>query len=136
LAHLHTVASRQHNNQHRLQLAVFVSTSAPDRTMQTRLDLLTRALPQFGGPDKAGIKLPVIDEEKNSFGETLTRALNEVSDARDRSDDLNARFAAGENVELHEVMSATEEAGIALDMLIELRNKAVEAYRTVINMQS
>jgi flagellar hook-basal body complex protein FliE len=33
-------------------------------------------------------------------------------------------------------MAATEESGLAVDMLIELRNKAVEAYRSVINMQS
>jgi flagellar hook-basal body complex protein FliE len=32
-------------------------------------------------------------------------------------------------------MAATEEAGIALEMLIEVRNKFTEAYRTVINMQ-
>ena len=104
--------------------------------MQTRLDLLTRSLPQFSGQDTGAIKVPVLNDEKNTFGETLTRALNEVSDAREHSGDLTRRFAAGENVELHEVMAASEEAGIALDMLIELRNKAVEAYRAVIAMQS
>ena len=38
--------------------------------------------------------------------------------------------------ELHQVMAAGEEAGLALDMMIELRNKMVEAYRSVIAMQS
>jgi len=104
--------------------------------MQTRLDLLTRSLPEFTGQDSRAIKLPIIEEGSNSFGETLTRVLNEVSAAREHSSDLTRRFAAGENVELHQVMAATEEAGIALDLLIELRNKAVEAYRTVISMQS
>lgn len=104
--------------------------------MQTRLDLLTRSLPQFNGGDSGAIQVPVVGEGENSFGNTLTRAINEVSDARDKSADLTARFAAGENVELHQVMAATEEAGIALDMLIELRNKVTEAYRTMINMQS
>jgi flagellar hook-basal body complex protein FliE len=33
-------------------------------------------------------------------------------------------------------MAATEEAGIALEMLIEIRNKVTDAYRTLINMQS
>lgn len=104
--------------------------------MQTRLDLLTRSLPDFPGRDNGAIQVPVVGEGENSFGNTLTRALNEVTDARDRSSDLTARFAAGENVELHQVMAATEEAGLALDMLIELRNKVTEAYRTMINMQS
>ena len=104
--------------------------------MQTRLDLLTRSLPELSGRDTGANQVPVIAEGEGSFGNTLTRALNEVSDARDKSSDLTQRFAAGENVELHQVMAASEEAGLALDLLIELRNKAVEAYRSVISMQS
>jgi flagellar hook-basal body complex protein FliE len=46
------------------------------------------------------------------------------------------RFMRGEPVELHQVMAAAEESGIALEMLVELRNKFTEAYRTLVNMQS
>jgi flagellar hook-basal body complex protein FliE len=106
--------------------------------MQTRLDLLTRAMPDFASRDTGAKQLPIINDggETNSFAGTLTRALNEVSDTRDKAADLTQRFANGENVELHQVMAATEESGIALDLIIELRNKAVEAYRSVIAMQS
>ncbi len=103
--------------------------------MQTRLDLITRSLPEFGQDRGLTTKVPVGTGE-NSFGSTLARAINEVSDARDRAGDLTQRFVNGENVELHQVMAASEEAGIALDLLIELRNKVVEAYRSVISMQS
>jgi flagellar hook-basal body complex protein FliE len=41
----------------------------------------------------------------------------------------------GENVELHQVMAATEEASISLDLMVELRNKVTEAYRTLVAMQ-
>ena len=71
-----------------------------------------------------------------TFGDTLTKAINQVSDAQDTSADLAQRFMRGENVELHQVMAAGEEAGIALELLIELRNKFTDAYRTLINMQS
>lgn len=104
--------------------------------MQTRLDLLTRSLPDFQRDSVLSKQVPVLAEGEGSFGDTFTKVLNEVSDARSRSGDLTKRFAAGENVELHEVMAASEEAGIALDMLIELRNKAIEAYRSVMSMQS
>lgn len=93
-----------------------------------------------------GIEVPVLprrpggpgdgEELGPSFKETFTRALNEVSDARDRGAVLARRFAAGEEVELHQVMAASEEAGLALDLAIEMRNKVVEAYRSLINMQS
>lgn len=104
--------------------------------MQSRIDQITRSLPDLIGRDTGAKQVPVIAEGENSFGNTLTRALNEVSDARDRSGDLTQRFAAGENVELHQVMAASEEAGLALDLLIEMRNKVLEAYRSVISMQS
>ena len=106
--------------------------------MQTRLDLLTRALPAFSGGDSGAIQVPLggTGEGDNSFTNTLTRAINEVSDARSTSEDLTTRFANGENVEMHTVMAAMEESGLALDMMVEMRNKLVEAYRSVISMQS
>ncbi len=103
--------------------------------MQTRLDLYTRNL-SLGQDKPLTTAVQVTGESNNSFGDTLTRALNEVSDTRDHAGDLVKRFAAGENVELHQVMAASEEAGVALDLVIELRNKVVEAYRAVISMQS
>ena len=71
-----------------------------------------------------------------SFGDTLKQAIGEVSGAQEVAADQVGAFMRGEQVELHQVMAATEEAGIALEMLIEIRNKVTEAYRTVINMQS
>ncbi len=71
-----------------------------------------------------------------SFGDTLKDALGEVSDVQQNAQDIVAAYLRGDQVELHQVMAATEEAGIALEMLVEVRNKLTEAYRSVINMQS
>ncbi len=90
-------------------------------------------VPVFPGNGKPGAIDP---SEGPTFAETFSRAMNEVSETRDRGADLARRFAAGEPVELHTVMAASEEAGLALDLAIELRNKVVEAYRSLINMQS
>ena len=104
--------------------------------MQTRVDAISRALPDLLASDSGAKQVAVVGEGEGSFGNTLMRAINEVSDTRDASGDLTQRFANGENVELHHVMAAREEAGLALDLLIEVRNKVVEAYRSVISMQS
>jgi flagellar hook-basal body complex protein FliE len=69
------------------------------------------------------------------FASLLGRALGEVSGSQDAAQDLMTRFANGEQVELHDVMAATEEASITLEMLVEVRNKFADAYRTLINMQ-
>lgn len=80
--------------------------------------------------------IPGAAEGGASFGDTLKGALGEISTAQESSRDMIQAFLRGDQVELHEVMAATEEAGIALEMLIEIRNKVTDAYRTLINMQS
>ncbi len=71
-----------------------------------------------------------------SFANALKQAIGDVSELQDRAKDAIGAFVRGDAVELHDVMAAAEEAGIALDFLIELRNKITEAYRAVINMQT
>ena len=69
-----------------------------------------------------------------SFGDTLKQALGEVSQAQDTAQDYVQRFVRGEPVELHQVMAAAEEAQLSLEMLVELRNKLMDAYKTVMNL--
>ena len=49
-----------------------------------------------------------------SFGDTLKQALDQVSSTQDNAQDIIQSFLRGDQVELHQVMAATEEAGIAL----------------------
>ena len=41
----------------------------------------------------------------------------------------------GDPVELHRVVLAGEEAGLAFDLMLNVRNKVVEAYQEVMRMQ-
>jgi flagellar hook-basal body complex protein FliE len=70
-----------------------------------------------------------------SFSDLLKRAINDTSGLQDDAKDLIGAFLRGEPVELHQVMAATEEASISLQLLVEIRNKLTEAYRSVMNMQ-
>ena len=74
-------------------------------------------------------------EGAGSFGETMTGFINQVSDAQDQAGALRDALLRGEHVELHRVTSAAAEARIALDLMVELRNKVLDAYRTLVNMQ-
>jgi flagellar hook-basal body complex protein FliE len=71
-----------------------------------------------------------------SFGDSLKQALGEVSAVEESANQVTDAFLRGEPVEMHQVMAAAEEAGIAIEMLVEVRNKMVDAYRTLISMQS
>ena len=87
------------------------------------------------GKDHLGPHTADCDEGGTSFADTLKNALGEVSGLQNNADDAIGAFLRGESIEIHEVMAAAEEAGIALEMLIEIRNKLTEAYRTVSQMQ-
>jgi flagellar hook-basal body complex protein FliE len=71
-----------------------------------------------------------------SFADSLKQAIGEVSKVTENSRVHLDAFLRGEPVELHQVMAAAEESGIAVEMLVEVRNKFIEAYRTLISMQS
>ncbi|MBI2795780.1 MAG: flagellar hook-basal body complex protein FliE [Gemmatimonadetes bacterium] len=87
------------------------------------------------GGDRGAITVPVMREGEGSFGDALTRALNDVSAQQDKAADTLGAFLRGEPVELHRVMASAEEAQISLQMLIEVRNKFADAYRTLTTMQ-
>ena len=88
-----------------------------------------------GVDDRKSITVPVMREGEGSFGDALGKALNDVSAQQDKAADTLGAFLRGEPVELHRVMAASEEAAISLQMLIEVRNKFADAYRTLTTMQ-
>jgi len=95
-----------------------------------------------GGPRRIGLDIAGENgmstfqqpEGGTSFADTLKKAIGDVSAQQDTAQDYIQRFVRGEPVELHRVMAATEEAEISLEMLVELRNKLMDAYKSVTNM--
>ena len=70
------------------------------------------------------------------FGDLLTRALGGVEQAQKAKDDAIGASLRGEPIELHQVMAAAEEASLSLQLLVEMRNKLTEAYRSLMNTQA
>ena len=73
-------------------------------------------------------------ESQKNFASVLKETLNQVNDAQVKSDDLTAKLANGENVDLHSVMIASQKASITMQATLEVRNKAVEAYQEMMRM--
>jgi flagellar hook-basal body complex protein FliE len=70
----------------------------------------------------------------NQLGETFNKALTALSDKQNSSDALIQKLAAGENVDLHQVMIASEEASISMQVALAMRDKLVQAYQDVMRM--
>lgn len=70
-----------------------------------------------------------------SFNEILKAAVNNVNDVQVQSDIATEKLIKGEKIELHDVMITAQKASISLQLAMEVRNKAVEAYQEMMRMQ-
>ena len=70
------------------------------------------------------------ENSSTSFSTVLSDAINKVN-ANNKIEAL----IKGEDVEMHEVMLAMQESSLSLQALIEVRNKAVEAYQEISKLQ-
>jgi len=70
-----------------------------------------------------------------SFSETLKEELADVNELQITSEKASEALAMGEAESVHEVMIQTEEAKLALELTVQVRNKVVEAYQEIMKMQ-
>jgi flagellar hook-basal body complex protein FliE len=83
----------------------------------------SRAVPQTPMKEGAG-----------DFAQQLNTAIGKVDSAQHQSDDLLAKLASGESVDLHNTMISLQKADISMRTLVAVRDKVVSAYEQILNM--
>lgn len=73
--------------------------------------------------------------EEVSFSKVLSNQLKNLEEIQTNADELTEKMVTGEVQDIHKVMIAGEEAQIALQMAVQIRNKVIEAYQQVSRMQ-
>ena len=76
-----------------------------------------------------------IKDTNASFGETLQKAITDVNTLQSEAGKAVEKMVGGEAVDLHDVMIAVEKARTSFDLLMEIRNKTIDAYREIMRMQ-
>jgi flagellar hook-basal body complex protein FliE len=69
-----------------------------------------------------------------NLGNTFEQALQSLSQSQADSDQLIEQLAAGENVDLHQVVIASEQTDIQFRIALSIRDKLVETYKEVMRM--
>ena len=73
---------------------------------------------------------------KVDFSSVLKASLDGVSHAQEKSESLQKAFVMGaDNVSLSDTMIAMQKAGINFQTTVQVRNKFVQAYNDIMNMQ-
>jgi flagellar hook-basal body complex protein FliE len=81
---------------------------------------------------EVGAKEPV---EGAEFDSLISSSLGKVNDTLQTADASLQAYAAGQDIPIHDVMINMEQARITLQLAVQVRNSAVEAYQEFMRMQ-
>lgn len=72
---------------------------------------------------------------QKSFADTLQDAITQVNSLQKSADRSAQDLATGRTDNVADVMIAVEKADIALKMMVQVRNKIIDAYQEIMKMQ-
>ncbi len=75
------------------------------------------------------------NEDNTGFSSVLTDALDQYQDLEGGNTVETLKLLSGNTDDLSSTMIAAEKAELALNLTISIRNKAISAYNTIMNMQ-
>jgi len=84
-------------------------------------------------PQKLGDK--PVGQAETSFRDFLVNSIQEVNSMQQEADQAVERLATGGDVTAAEVLTAVQKADIAFRMMMQIRNKVVQAYQEVQNIR-
>ncbi|OZI11566.1 flagellar hook-basal body complex protein FliE [Bacillaceae bacterium SAS-127] len=74
-------------------------------------------------------------EAQENFASMLKDSVNELNKVETKSTQMTDKLIRGENVDLHQVLIASQKASVSMQFTMEVRNKVVEAYQEIMRMQ-
>ncbi len=78
---------------------------------------------------------PATKEAGVSFADTLKEAVNNVNQIHLDADKKAQELATGKTDDIAGVMLASEKADLALRVMVQVRNKIIDAYQEIMKMQ-
>lgn len=74
------------------------------------------------------------DDQVSQFKGMLAKQIEQTNALQHLSDLETEKFMTGESENIHDVLIAMEEASLALDLTVQVRNKMVDWYQEFKNM--
>jgi flagellar hook-basal body complex protein FliE len=73
--------------------------------------------------------------EGGKFLDTLQQSMDQVESAQGDASTQVAQLLNGQGADLHSAMIAVEKADLSFQLMMQVRNKIVQAYQQISNMQ-
>jgi flagellar hook-basal body complex protein FliE len=103
--------------------------------MQMRQQLIDKSqvLQQLHAPDTT--QAPATGNgPAGGFADALKSAIHGVSDTQSNAENLTSAYERGEVTDVAKVMLARQEAGVAFEATLQVRNRLLSAYQDIMRM--
>jgi flagellar hook-basal body complex protein FliE len=81
------------------------------------------------------LNAPAATEKSGGFDDALRDAIGQMEELQTNSEQQVSSLLQGERGDVHNVMIAIEKADVAFQLMMQVRNKIVNAYQQVSQMQ-
>jgi flagellar hook-basal body complex protein FliE len=97
----------------------------------------------FIGPLNPNLQIPEVrksptqgtEKSDAAFGDVLKDAISTVNELQKQSDQEIQKLMTGESEDLHNTVIAMQKADLSFQMMMQVRNKIVQAYQEIMRMQ-
>jgi flagellar hook-basal body complex protein FliE len=81
------------------------------------------------------LKIGSSASENSPFGDLLKDAVSRISQLEAQAHSTVDGLMTGSGVDVHQAMIATEKASMAFELVLAVRNKAIQSYQSAMSMQ-
>ena len=94
----------------------------------------SKVLQQLNAPGTQETGAAATGAPAGGFADNLRVALNKVNQTQGRAEALSEGYEKGEVTDIAKVMLARQEAGLAFEATLQVRNKLLSAYQDIMRM--
>ena len=78
---------------------------------------------------------PAAGTSGSDFASVLASSIDQLQSTQSKADDLATQAATGDLQDVHDYMIASNEASLATEMVVAIKNQAVSAFTEIMRMQ-
>lgn len=87
------------------------------------------------GASRPELEKPVVPGDGKTFSDVLRDSVSQVNQDQVQADKAIKELVAGRTKNIHETLLAVERADSSLKLMMQVRNKVLDAYREIMRMQ-
>lgn len=95
----------------------------------------TLDISKLAPPTGSRYQNPGATDLTKQFSGFLSDAMTKINEDQKNIAKLEEQFISGDLADIHQVLIEAEKAAVGLELTVQVRNKAVEAYQEIMRMQ-